>query len=401
MENVRSLLSIHYSNFEVIIINDGSKDRSLQTLIEHYELVKVNFALNEQIKTKPLRGIYKSKNKAYSRLTVVDKENGGKADALNIGINVSSKDLILCIDVDCIVEQDAILRMVKPFMDEEKRVIAAGGVIRIANSCEVKDGRLIKVHMPDNLVARFQVLEYIRAFLMGRMAWSRLNGLLLISGAMGMFDKDIVIKCGGYNHNTVGEDMELIVRMRRYMHEQNLEYKVVYVPDPLCWTESPSNLNILSRQRNRWTRGTMETLWIHRKLFFNRKYGILGVLSYPYWFFFEWLAPILEFLGLVVFLTFVAMGDVSWEFSLILIGMGYFFGVMLSTLGILLEEISFQQYTSGRDISKLLLIAVIEPLVYHPLTVYWAIRGNIDMITGKKSWGTMTRSGFNSKVKPA
>ena len=218
VENVRSLLSIHYSNFEVIIINDGSKDRSLQTLIEHYELVKVNFALNEQIKTKPLRGIYKSKNKAYSRLTVVDKENGGKADALNIGINVSSKDLILCIDVDCIVEQDAILRMVKPFMDEEKRVIAAGGVIRIANSCEVKDGRLIKVHMPDNLVARFQVLEYIRAFLMGRMAWSRLNGLLLISGAMGMFDKDIVIKCGGYNHNTVGEDMELIVRMRRYMH---------------------------------------------------------------------------------------------------------------------------------------------------------------------------------------
>ena len=387
VENVRSLLSIHYSNFEVIIINDGSKDRSLQTLIEHYELVKVNFALNEQIKTKPLRGIYKSKNKAYSRLTVVDKENGGKADALNIGINVSSKDLILCIDVDCIVEQDAILRMVKPFMDEEKRVIAAGGVIRIANSCEVKDGRLIKVHMPDNLVARFQVLEYIRAFLMGRMAWSRLNGLLLISGAMGMFDKDIVIKCGGYNHNTVGEDMELIVRMRRYMHEQNLEYKVVYVPDPLCWTESPSNLNILSRQRNRWTRGTMETLWIHRKLFFNRKYGILGVLSYPYWFFFEWLAPILEFLGLVVFLTFVAMGDVSWEFSLILIGMGYFFGVMLSTLGILLEEISFQQYTSGRDISKLLLIAVIEPLVYHPLTVYWAIRGNIDMITGKNHGG--------------
>ncbi|HEY0666908.1 MAG TPA: glycosyltransferase [Sphingobacteriaceae bacterium] len=401
VENVRSLLSLHYSNFEVIIINDGSKDKSLQTLIEYYELELVNFALNEQIKTKPLRGIYKSKNKAYSKLTVVDKENGGKADALNIGINVSSKDLILCIDVDCIVEQDAILRMVKPFMDEGKRVIATGGVVRIANSCEVRDGRLIKVHMPENLVARFQVLEYIRAFLMGRMAWSRLNGLLLISGAMGIFDKDIVIKAGGYNHNTVGEDMELIVRMRRYMHENDMRYKVVYVPDPLCWTESPSDLNILSRQRNRWTRGTMETLWMHRELFFNPRYGILGLLSYPYWFFFEWLAPILEFLGLFIFITLAVMGNINWEFSMILIGMVYFFGITLSTMGILLEEISYQQYTSGRDLSRLLLIALIEPVVYHPLTVYWAIRGNIDMITGKKSWGTMTRAGFTPKVKPA
>ncbi|HEY0771266.1 MAG TPA: glycosyltransferase [Sphingobacteriaceae bacterium] len=401
VENVRSLLSLHYSNFEVIIINDGSKDKSLQTLIEYYELELVNFALNEQIKTKPLRGIYKSKNKAYSKLTVVDKENGGKADALNIGINVSSKDLILCIDVDCIVEQDAILRMVKPFMDEGKRVIATGGVVRIANSCEVRDGRLIKVHMPENLVARFQVLEYIRAFLMGRMAWSRLNGLLLISGAMGIFDKDIVIKAGGYNHNTVGEDMELIVRMRRYMHENDMRYKVVYVPDPLCWTESPSDLNILSRQRNRWTRGTMETLWMHRELFFNPRYGILGLLSYPYWFFFEWLAPILEFLGLFIFITLALMGNINWEFSMILIGMVYFFGITLSTMGILLEEISYQQYTSGRDLSRLLLIALIEPVVYHPLTVYWAIRGNIDMITGKKSWGTMTRAGFTPKVKPA
>jgi poly-beta-1,6-N-acetyl-D-glucosamine synthase len=189
--------------------------------------------------------------------------------------------------------------------------------------------------------------------------------------------------------------------VRRYMHEHDLRYKVVYVPDPLCWTESPSDLNILSRQRNRWTRGTMETLWMHRELFFNPRYGILGLLSYPYWFFFEWLAPILEFLGLFIFITLAIMGNINWEFSLILMGMVYFFGITLSTMGILLEEISYQQYTSGRDLSKLLLIALIEPIVYHPLTVYWAIRGNIDMITGKKSWGTMTRAGFTPKVKPA
>lgn len=402
VDNVRSLLSLHYSNFEVIIINDGSKDKSLETLIQNYDLELVDFALNEQLKTKPLRGVYKSKNPAYSKLTVVDKINGGKSDALNLGINISSKELILCIDVDCIVEQDAILRMVKPFMDESKRVIATGGVVRIANSCEVRDGRLIKVHLPDKIIPRFQVLEYIRAFLMGRMAWSRLNGLLLISGAMGLFDKEIVIKSGGYNHNTVGEDMELVVRMRRYMHEHDLSYRVVYIPDPLCWTESPSDLNILGRQRNRWTRGNIETLWTHRELFFNPRYGLLGLLSYPYWFFFEWLAPILEFLGLFIFITLALMGNINWEFSLILMTMVYLFAITLSTVAVLYEELSYQQYTSGKDLIKLLLIALVEPILYHPLNVYWAIRGNIDIITGKKSWGTMTRTGFGaSKIKTA
>ncbi len=399
IENVRSLLSLHYSNFEVIIINDGSSDESLQNLIDFYSLELVDFALNAQIRTKALRGVYKSRNPAFSKLLVVDKVNGGKSDALNLGINISDKELILCIDVDCIVEQDALLKMVKPFMDEGKKVIATGGVVRIANSCEVKEGRLVKVHMPTSIISRFQVLEYLRAFLMGRMAWSRLNGLLLISGAMGLFDKDLVVKCGGYSHKTVGEDMELVVRMRRYMHDHDQKYRVVYIPDPLCWTESPVDLQVLGRQRNRWTRGTMETLWFHKDLFFNPRYGLLGLLSYPYWFFFEWLAPILEFFGMTVFILLAFLGNINWEFSLILIGMVYFFAVTVSTLAVVFEEMSYQQYTSGKDLLKLLLIATIEPLFYHPITVYWAIRGNLDMLMGKKSWGKMTRAGFATKTK--
>lgn len=193
--------------------------------------------------------------------------------------------MILCIDVDCIVQEDALLKLAKPYLEEKYQVIATGGVVRIANSCKVEDGKLVEVNMPKNLWPRFQVLEYIRAFLMGRMAWSRLNGLLIISGAMGLFDKNIVIKVGGYDDSTVGEDMELVVRMRRYMYEQDRRFKVVYIPDPLCWTEAPGDLQILGRQRNRWTRGTIETLWMHKDLFFNPRYGILGMLSYPYWFF--------------------------------------------------------------------------------------------------------------------
>ena len=314
VENARSLLSIHYNNLEVIIINDGSKDDCLQKLVDNFDLQKVDFFYNEQISTKKVRGVYKSTNHVYRKLVVVDKENGGKADALNVGINISSNDYIVCIDVDCILEQDALLKLAKPFLETTKeRVIATGGVVRIANGCEIEDGRLIKINLADSFLARVQTLEYIRAFLLGRMAWSRINGLLLISGAFGAFDKEIAINCGGYNHKTVGEDMELVVRMRRYMEEQKVPYRVTFIPDPLCWTEAPSSFKILGRQRNRWTRGTIETLLFHKKMFFNPKYGLVGMLSYPYWFFFEFLAPIIEFFGVIVFVFFALFGETDWK----------------------------------------------------------------------------------------
>lgn len=398
VENVRSLLSLHYGNFEVIIVNDGSKDNSLEKLINSYDLHKVDFAVNEQIPTKKVRGVYKSTNPAFKKLVVVDKENGGKADALNVGVNVSVNPLITCIDVDCIIEQDALLKMVKPYLEETDKVIATGGVIRIANSCVIEDGRIMKVKLPDEWLPRFQVLEYIRAFLMGRMAWSKLNGLLLVSGALGLFDKNIVIKCGGYDHGTVGEDMELVVRMRRYMHERDLNYKVVYIPDPLCWTEAPADGNILGRQRNRWTRGTAETLWIHRAMFFNPRYGLLGILSMPYWFFFEWLAPIIELVGMLYCVLLILIGGINWHVFVILLVLVYVFAIMLATVAILFEEMSYRQYTARGDMLKLFVVALLEPFVHHPRIVYWAILGNIDLITGKKNWGEMTRQGFGKKT---
>jgi poly-beta-1,6-N-acetyl-D-glucosamine synthase len=399
VENIRSLLSIHYNNFEVIIVNDGSKDNTLQVMIDAYDLQKVNFAVYQELPGKPIRGIYKASNPAYKKLTVIDKVNGGKADALNAGINVSCFDLITCIDVDCIIEQDGILRMVKPFMEETVKVIASGGVIRIANSCEIEDGKLIKAHVPDNIIARFQVIEYFRAFLMGRMGWGKLNGLLLISGAMGMFDRRIAIASGGYNHNTVGEDMELVMRMRRYMEEQNVKYKVTYIPDPLCWTEAPGDYKILSRQRNRWMRGTMETLWIHRKLAFNPRYGFLGLVSYPYWMIYEWLAPIVEFLGLCYFTFLVATGYDNWYMFIFLFLVVYSFAIFMSFLALLFEELTYHQYTSKRDTLKLMLTAILEPIIYHPRSTWWGLKGNIDKIKGNNTWGEMTRTGLTKTEK--
>lgn len=396
VENIRSLLSLHYSDFEVIIINDGSKDDTLIKAIEAYKMVPTDFTYSQDIPCKGIRTVYKSSLPEFSNLLLVDKVNGGKADALNAGVNVSSADYITCIDVDCILEQDALLKLVKPFIDSEKRVVATGGVIRIINSCEIKNGTITRVKVPQNMIARMQVLEYLRAFLLGRMAWGNLSGLLIISGAFGMFDKEIVKAVGGYDSNTVGEDMELVVRMRRYMTENKIPYCVKFIPDPLCWTEAPENTQILGRQRNRWTRGTVETLWLHRKMFFNPKYGIMGLLSYPYWFFFEFLAPILEFIGLAWMIFATIFNLVNWPYFIAITACVYTFAVMLSMLAILAEEITFYQYKSSRDIWKLVGAGLMEPFIYHPFLVWSAIKGHIDKIKGKKSWGEMTRVGLKS-----
>lgn len=401
VENVRSLLSIYYNNLELIVINDGSNDDSLQRLIDAYELEKVHFFADTRIPAKPVRGIYRSRNPVYGKLVVVDKVNGGKADALNVGLNIASNNYLVCIDVDCILEQDALLKMIKPFLEQTgEKVIASGGVIRVANSCVIRGGRLIKVRMPDDYLPRMQALEYIRAFILGRMAWSRLNGLMLISGAFGAFDREIAIKCGGYNHDTVGEDMELVVRMRRYMEEQQQPYKVTYIPDPLCWTEVPSTLSILGRQRNRWTRGTVETLKLHRKMFFNPRYHLLGMMSYPYWFFFEMLSPLIEFFGFICFFFFALIGLIDWEFFFVYLLFIICFGYLYSAFAILMEVISYHQYKRRTDILRLLLTALTEPFYFHPFVVWSAIKGYRDLLRKKKSWGVMTRQGFATAASP-
>ena len=395
IDNIRTLLSLYYNNYEVVVINDGSKDDSMEKIINAYELEKVNYYFDYRLPCKRIRGVYKSRNRSFKKLTVIDKANGGKADALNAGLNVCRNDLVVSIDADSIMEPDALLKLVKPFMEaKDKRVIGAGGVIRIANSCEISDGHIQKINLPKKFLPRAQVMEYTRAFLIGRMAWSELDGLLLISGALGMFDREIVIKSGGYHTNTVGEDMELVVRIRRYMVDNGLNYDVVYIPDPLCWTEVPNSVKVLARQRSRWTRGTLETLIIHRKLFFNRKYGKLGMLGYPYWLLFEYLAPIIEFLGILWFIFLVIIGRLNWPFFLLLFGFVYFFAVSLSSWAVPFEEITFHKYEKRRDVLRLVGTAFLEPLFYHPLVMLMTIKGNIDKILNRNKWGKMERKGF-------
>lgn len=397
VENIKALLTLYYPNFEIVVVNDGSRDNTLEKAIEAFDLEKVTYIVDYKIPCQEIRGIYKSRKKAFNNLTIVDKLNGGKADALNSGINIAKGDYFISIDVDSIIDPYALQKMIKPFLEEpHRKVIATGGVIGIANSCKIVDGQLVEIDVPSNLWARFQVIEYNRAFLMGRMAWSRLDGLLLISGALGLFDKEVAIGCGGYYTKTVGEDMELVVRMREYMARQKIEYKVGYIPDPLCWTEVPSNLKVLGRQRNRWTRGSIDTLFIHWNIFFNPKYGFMGMVSHPFWVFFEWLAPIIEFLGIVYFVVIAFLGNPNWPFFFVMLFFVYSFAITFSTYAILYDVLSYNRYKKKRMIIKLLLTAWIEPILFHPLVVYWALRGNFDyFIRKKRTWGNMSRVGFN------
>jgi len=401
IENVRSLLSCHYVNYDVIIVNDGSKDDSLEKLIEAYDLVKVDYLINQQIPTKSLRaGVFKSKNDAFEKLIVVDKENGGKADALNMGLNISTNKYVACIDVDCLLVEDALQKMIKPFLElTEVEVIATGGVIRIANACTIKEGKLLDVNFPKSMLERAQILEYIRSFLLGRMAWSRLNGLLVISGAFGMFDKKIAIDVGGYDTHTVGEDMEIIVRMRSYMVEQKRKYKVAYIPDPLCWTEAPDNNKTFISQRNRWTRGTIEVLKKHKKIGCNPKYKSLGLISFPFWFIFERMAPIVEVVGIVYFCILLIIRDIRWDYAFIFFTSVFLFSVVFSLVAILSEEHTYHQYKKKGTGFKLIKTIFLEPFVFHPIVLYAAILGNFDYyFNKKKKWGVMARKGLTHKI---
>ena len=400
IDNIRTLLSLYYNNFEVVIVNDGSTDNTFEQIKEAYELIRVNYYFDYRIPCERIRGVYRSKNPSYNRLTVIDKNNGGKADSLNAGINICHSDLFVSIDADSIIEADSILKLVKPFLEEkDKKVIGTGGVIRIVNSCEVERGHISEIKIPSQILPRLQVLEYTRAFLLGRMAWSQLDGLMLISGAMGMFDRETVIKAGGYSIKTVGEDMELVLRMRRYMAESDQKYEVTYIPDPLCWTEVPSDLKSMRKQRTRWTRGLVESLRTHRKMFFNSNYGRLGLLGYPYWFFFEWMAPLDCLFRIYIYdlsdcKRFPELAILSSAFPVCL-----FICSMSFDLGVLFEEITFHKYKRKRDVLKLIGVALLEPFFY-PVHTYFAVRGNLEAISGKKGWGRAERTGFDRKKKP-
>jgi len=399
VESVRSLMKLNYGNFEVVVINDGSKDGTLDRLQREFHLLPSKQLYAPVLPCKEVRGIYRSTKTEHKNLVVVDKENGGKADALNAGINAARHEFVCSIDADSLLEDDALLRVVKPFLEDDT-VVAAGGIVRIANGCEVVNGRVVNVKLSSRLLPIFQVVEYFRAFLSGRMAWHGVNGLLIISGAFGLFRKDALVEAGGYRRDTVGEDMELITRLHRMKREKKEPYRVVFVPDPVCWTEAPESFKMLSRQRNRWHRGLLDTMLIHRKMLFNPAYGVIGLAAMPYFVFVELLGPAIEFFGYASLTGLYALGILDMKLAVLFFIVALFYGVMFSVGAVLLEEVSFQRYPRPRDLALLLSIGVIENFGYRQLTTWWRVKAFWDyFVRDVRSWGEMQRKGFTAGGK--
>ena len=335
---------------------------------------------------------------------VVDKENGGNADALNAGLNVAVGELVCAVDADTLIEPDAIQRMVRPFLLKDD-VVAAGGTIRVVNSCRVVQGRVVTVRAPRRPVPGFQVGEYTRSFLFRRLGWNRLGGNLIISGAFGLFHREAIIVAGGYAQDTVGEDMELVLRLRRRGYEQKQPCRVEFIPDPVAWTEVPSTLKVLGRQRDRWQQLLADVMWRHRRILFNPRYGTLGMVVYPYYFFVELMAPVVEALGLAVTIIGLSTGAINIHFAILFLLVAYGYGLILTIFTLVLEELSYLRYQKFGDRLALLLWVLLENLGYRQLTVVWRFRGLAKYLRGGKGWGAMEREGFAipqfSKRSPA
>ena len=392
VESVRSLLALHYPAFEVLLVNDGSKDGTLARVIAEFGLTRVGRYIDNSVTHQPIRGFYASPD--LPRLLVIDKENGGKADALNAGINAARSPLFCAIDADSILETDALLRVVRPFIDHPEQTIAVGGTIRIANGCTIDTGRVTAVRLPRNFLALVQIMEYLRAFLMARLALGQMQALTVISGAFGLFSRQRVVEVGGYSHATVGEDMELVIKLHRHMRDLGLPYRIDFIPEPVCWTECPEDLGVLGRQRSRWQRGALECFVKHRDMALNPRYGRIGLVGFGHIVLVDVLGPLIEVLGYVLVPLLWALKLLAVPWLLAFLAATFTFGIAVSALTLILEELQLRRFPRARELAILGFVAVVENLGYRQLSNFWRLRGWWQFLRREQGWGAMTRKGF-------
>jgi cellulose synthase/poly-beta-1,6-N-acetylglucosamine synthase-like glycosyltransferase len=392
---LRNLLDLDYPELEVIVVNDGSADNTLQIMQQEFRLRLVRAVYVPQVMSAPVRGLYRSD--VDVRLVVIDKESGGsKADAVNAGLNAATSPYVCVVDADSVLERDALLRIMVPILADPKRVVSVGGIIRVLNGSELERGRMRRVRLPRKSIEVIQVVEYLRAFLIGREAWARGNMLMIISGAFGVFRTDLVRAIGGYRSCAIGEDFDLVARLHRHLLDKDADYSIQFVPDPVCWTEVPSDLRSLGRQRARWHKGLLDVLWPNRDMLFRPRYGLVGCLALPYLWLFELLAPVIELGGIATIVVAACLGALSSTFLLQFMLFGYAFATLISIGSVLQEELTYKRYNDWQDVIRLVSYCFLEHFPYRQLHMIWRLQGLSQYLRGDMAWRPLTRQGLES-----
>lgn len=398
VEGVLSFLSLEYPRHEVIMINDGSTDETMQRLIDAYALIEVPAAYPDTISTRPVRKFYRST--VHAKLVCIDKENGGKGDAMNAGLNAARYPYVLAVDADTVIERDALLRLARPFLLGEG-VAAVGATIRISNGSTFEHGRVVDPHVDRRWLPGIQTVEYLRSFLFGRLGWNPMGGGIIVSGAFGLFKQEYLHAIGGYNPGTVTEDIDLVVRLHKHLHKIKSNDVMTFVPDPVAWTEGPVTLKVLAVQRERWHRGLIATVVTHRDMLFHPRYGVIGMVALPFYAIGEMLAPAVEAAGYVLLVVSLVFGVLEVKMALLFFGVSLGYSFLLSLWAVLLEEISFRRYASLRDLGLLLWFSILESFGYRQLTVWYRLKSFARFARGDMSWGVMTREGPRLGSPPA
>ncbi len=395
VESVNSLLSLDFEEYEVIVANDGSTDDTLDRLIKAFKLEEVNIAIQVRYPSKQIRKVYFSRKEP--RLIVVDKENGGKADAQNAAANVARYPYVGAVDSDSLLSHDSMRKLMARFA-AQPNFVGVGGIVRLSNGCRIENGKILSVKLPGTLIENVQVVEYLRAFLYGRMGWAHLNILMIISGAFGVFRQDVLAKVSGWNPKALGEDIDIVLKMHRYIHEEKKPFALGFAPDPVCWTQAPHSLKGLSVQRDRWQRGLMQTLFYNIRMFFNPKYRQIGLVGYPYFFIYEMMGGLLEFLSYPIIIICFLLGLVNTPFFVLFMSISLVWGLCVTVMSIALEETSYRRYDKTGDFIKLFAAGIIENFGYRQLHSWWRVKGFFKHIFGVKSgWGAIPRVSFSNE----
>lgn len=393
VDTVKSLLMMDYRLYEIIVVDDGSTDQTMQVLVDAFQLQKVNRPINRQITCKKELNVFEGVINGFS-IMLIQKENGGKADALNMGINASRFPYFVCMDADSVLQKDSLKSIVRPVL-EDNSVAAVGGLVRISNCAVLNQGELIDYHMPWNPIVGMQILEYDRSFMASRILMDKFNGNLIISGAFGLFKREMVISIGGYDVSTMGEDMELVVKIHAFCRINKIDYSIKYAPDAICWSQCPSSIKDLKKQRRRWFIGLFQCLKKHNRIFMSPEFGVIGYVSYLYYLLYELLSPFIELFGIITMVLAYMVNLINVPFMIMFFLIYALYGAVLTITAFFARIYTQNIKLSFLDVIKSIYLCLVESLFFRFIQAFTRMTALFHYKKKKNVWGQIQRQKIN------